>query len=164
MDGHTGCEISDLDKVATPFVVKERLQTFWALQLMTERLELTDAGRKYLGIIRVIESLRRGENVEKERVQREQDKYQRLLKILWLRGTSEILQYLADHGKSQYSELKPFASTYTLNTRLGQLLEYGILEHHFEKTKRTKEWYEITEKGRKVLESMKVLKNAVEGE
>ncbi len=60
VDGHKECEISDLEKVATPFVVKERLQTFWALQLMTERLELTDAGRKYLGMIRVIESLMEG--------------------------------------------------------------------------------------------------------
>ncbi len=57
VDGHTGCEISDLEKVATPFVVEKRLQTFWALQLMTERLELTDEGRKYLDMIRKIEGL-----------------------------------------------------------------------------------------------------------
>ncbi len=57
VDSHKKCEISDLEKIATPFVVKERLQTFWALQLMTEGLELTDAGRKYLGMIRTIESL-----------------------------------------------------------------------------------------------------------
>ncbi len=61
MDSHKECEISDLERIATPFVVKERLQTFRALQLMTEGLELTDAGRKYLGMIRVIESLDEGE-------------------------------------------------------------------------------------------------------
>ncbi len=61
VDGHPACEISDLERIATPFVVEKRLQTFRALQLMTERLELTDAGRKYLGIIRVIESLDKGE-------------------------------------------------------------------------------------------------------
>ncbi len=60
VNNNPACEISDLEKVATPFVVEKRLQTFRALQLMTERLELTDAGRKYLGIIRVIESLNEG--------------------------------------------------------------------------------------------------------
>ncbi len=60
VDGHAGCEVSDLERIATPFVVEKRLQTFRALQLMTERLELTDEGRKYLGIIRVIESLDKG--------------------------------------------------------------------------------------------------------
>ncbi len=92
----------------------------------------------------------------------EQDKSEqnlRLLKILWLKGTFGILQYLVDHGKSQYRDLEPLASTYTLSTRLGQLLEYGLIEHHFEKEERRTEWYEITEKGRKVLESMKIFKN-----
>ncbi len=94
----------------------------------------------------------------------EQNEDSRLLKILWQKGTFEILQYLVDHEKSQYRDLEPLASTYTLSTRLGQLLEYRLIEHYFEKTERRKEWYEITEKGRKVLESMKVLKNAVKGE
>ncbi len=102
--------------------------------------------------------------MESERDKSEQDEDLRFLKILWLKGTSEILQYLVDHGKSQYSDLEPLASTYTLSTRLGQLLEYGVVEHHFEKTKTRKEWYEITEKGRKVLESMKILKKSVKRE
>ncbi len=94
----------------------------------------------------------------------EQGEDLRFLKILWLKGTAEILQYLVDHEKSQYRDLEPLASTYTLSTRLGQLLECGLIEHYFEKTERRKEWYQITEKGRKVLESMKVLKDAVKGE
>ncbi len=60
VDSHPACEISDLERIATPFVVEKRLQTFRALQLMTEELELTDEGRKYLGMIRVIESLNEG--------------------------------------------------------------------------------------------------------
>ncbi len=60
VDSHKECEISDLERIATPFVVEKRLQTFRALRLMTERLELTDAGRKYLGMIRTIESLNEG--------------------------------------------------------------------------------------------------------
>ncbi len=60
VDSHPACEISDLERIATPFVVGKRLQTFRALQLMTERLELTDEGRKYLGMMRAIESLNEG--------------------------------------------------------------------------------------------------------
>ncbi len=102
--------------------------------------------------------------MESEQDKSEQNEDSRLLKILWLKGTFGILHYLADHGKSQYRDLEPLVSSYTLTHRLGQLLEYGFVEHHFEKTKTRKEWYEITEKGRKVLESMKILKNAVKGE
>ncbi len=44
-----------------------------------------------------------------------------------------------------------YANVPTLNTRLKQLLEFNLITHHLEKKELRKEWYEITEKGRKVL-------------
>lgn len=40
----------------------------------------------------------------------------------------------------------------TLNKRVKQLLDFNLISHHLEKKDVRKEWYEITEKGKKTLE------------
>ncbi len=58
LDGHPGCRKRDLQAVARPSTVSKRLHTFLTLGLITEELELTNEGRKYLGTIREIETIK----------------------------------------------------------------------------------------------------------
>ena len=75
-----------------------------------------------------------------------------ILKILGKKGTISILEFLNQHDKVQYSQMRQFADTHTLNTRTRELLKYELVEHHLEREKTRKEWYEITEKGKNILQ------------
>ncbi len=87
-----------------------------------------------------------------------------IIKILGSRGTREILQYLNTHGKGRYINFKGFAATFTLNTRLRELMKLGLIEHHVIRIERKREWYTITEKGKKVLEYMEKIIEVVKEE
>ncbi len=78
-------------------------------------------------------------------------------KILHLEATYKILDYLNDHGNCHHKDLKHLTSTFTLSHRLNDLLKYTLIEHHFEKEEKRKEWYTITERGRRALELLKRL-------
>jgi len=80
----------------------------------------------------------------------------KVLNVFGKKGTMQILEFL-DHGKVSYLQLQQFINTHTLNTRLRELLNYGLVQHHLERFEKRTEWYEITEKGRKVLYSLKEL-------
>ncbi len=77
----------------------------------------------------------------------------RILRLLGLRGTITILRYLNEHSTAQYHQFNQFIETSTLNERLRQLLHFKFINHYFVKEGviKRKEWYELTEKGRKVL-------------
>ncbi|MGD2249266.1 MAG: winged helix-turn-helix transcriptional regulator [Candidatus Methanofastidiosia archaeon] len=80
-----------------------------------------------------------------------------LLRILGMKATVDILEYVDKHGTAQYKDLQDFVSTHTLNARLQDLREFNLLEHHFVREDTRKEWYESTEKGKKVLEWISAL-------
>ncbi len=82
------------------------------------------------------------------------EKARELLKIVGQTSTVEILTYLREHSTAQYRELDAFANTRTLNVRLIQLIRHGLIEHNYQRSISRKEWYTITEKGKKVLEHM----------
>lgn len=75
-----------------------------------------------------------------------------LLKIIGQASTVEILTYLHDHNTAKHQDLNTFTNTHTLNTRLIQLITHGLIEHNYERHIPRKEWYTLTEKGKKVLE------------
>ena len=88
---------------------------------------------------------------------KKQDKREKdFLKLLGLSGTIDILFYLNKHGQGQYENFNSLVSISTLNKRLSQLLEFGLISHHSTRED-AEEWYEITEKGRKVVEHLKRL-------
>ena len=84
------------------------------------------------------------------------------LKMICGTGSLGILKYIEKKGRAQYKDLKPFASTNTLNTRLRQLLSHGLIKHNITKTGKRKEWYELTEKGKSVFRSLRELQDCVE--
>ncbi len=73
------------------------------------------------------------------------------LKLLGASGTWQIIEFIGQHGRAQYSQMRKFLNTNTLNTRLRQLLIFDLVCHHMERVETRKEWYELTEKGKKVL-------------
>ena len=81
-------------------------------------------------------------------------KEREVLKLLGLVGTWEILTYLCDHDTGSYRHFRACISDSTLNKRLNQLLRSGLIEHHLTREKSKKEWYEITERGRKFTKLM----------
>lgn len=84
-------------------------------------------------------------------------KEEKILKLIGSAGTKFILDYLNTHTDVQYKELNKTIPAHTLNTRLRELLRFKLIEHHFEKKEKRREWYNITERGKKVLEIMRKL-------
>jgi len=78
----------------------------------------------------------------------------RILKLLGSRGTIPIFRYLNEHSTAQYYHFNQFIETSTLNKWLRQLLHFNLINHYFMKEGviKRKEWYELTEKGRTVLQ------------
>jgi len=76
----------------------------------------------------------------------------RIFELFGLKGTIIILRYLNEHGAVQYKHFNEFVVTATLNDRLRQLLEFNLIQHNFTKKDLRKEWYELTEKGKKILQ------------
>ena len=87
------------------------------------------------------------------------ERERRILKLVGLRGTLDILRHLDQHGTGQYMDFIQYANVPTLNARLKQLLDFNLITHHLEKKELRKEWYEITERGRKVLQSLEGIIN-----
>ena len=83
-------------------------------------------------------------------------KEKEFFKLLGLSGAKDILFYLNKHDQGQYENFNFLVSTSTLNTRLSQLLEFGLISHHLTRED-AEEWYEITDTGRKVVEHLKRL-------
>lgn len=70
-----------------------------------------------------------------------------VLKVFGAKGTKLVLESLNQHGKGQYKEMGEFMNLGTLNYRLNELLDLGLVSHHLERKPKKTEWYEITEKG-----------------
>ena len=81
----------------------------------------------------------------------EKKKEESFLKMLGLKATKDILEYLEGHDTAQYKELQQFVNTHTLNTRMRELLDFKLVQHHLVREDVRKEWYEPTEKGKKIL-------------
>ena len=92
-------------------------------------------------------------NIEKMEIQ------EAFFKLLGSKATVRILQYLSTEEKVKYKDLQQFVNTHTLNVRIKDLLNHGLIEHHFTKGEIRKEWYELTEKGKNVNE---LLNNLIE--
>jgi len=84
------------------------------------------------------------------------------LKVLGSKYTKNILEYIDEHGKGQYSEFREFANSHILNVRLRQLLKFKLIQHCMVRKRLKKEWYELTERGRMVLQFMEEQVNLIE--
>ena len=93
----------------------------------------------------------------------EQEK-EEFLKMIGLKGTMPILHYLNEKGEAQYTDLMKLINVVSLNTRLKQLLHFRLIQHNMERLELRREWYTVTEKGRKVLNYLNEVLQVMDGE
>ena len=79
------------------------------------------------------------------------DEKEDLLKLAVSEDTIDILRYLNEHGTWQYKDFTEFVDVGTLQDRINRLLKFNLITHRSEDGT---EQYELTEKGRKVLQIM----------
>lgn len=77
-------------------------------------------------------------------------KEKEVLDKLGKKASVDILRFVVEHGKGRYKDFQPFGSTYTINARIKDLTQLDLIQHKFVKEEVRKEWYESTERGRKV--------------
>ncbi len=81
-----------------------------------------------------------------------------LFKLLSFTGTLDILFRLKEHGRTSYIEFNVDISVYSMNRRLHELIQAGLIKHYLKRNKKRKEWYELTEKGEKLLRCIERIK------
>ena len=70
-------------------------------------------------------------------------------------GTVEILKKINEKERCRYTDLTFIVSYSTLNTRLLQLTDFGLVRHHIKRNGgKREEWYGVTEMGKKVLKAL----------
>lgn len=75
--------------------------------------------------------------------------HKRRLRILAGRvATREILDTIVNTGRVHYKDLAEFASVSSINQRLRELENYGLIEHHMTREEKREEWYTPTEAGK----------------
>ena len=79
------------------------------------------------------------------------------IKMLGSKATRSILTFLDKEKKARYKQFQEFVNTHTLNTRLKELMEYDLIQHHMVREETRKEWYEATERGQKALQLLNEL-------
>lgn len=90
------------------------------------------------------------------------EKKKDLFAILGRKATKEILELLEEHGTAQYKEFKQIATPFTVNTILRNLEDLNLIQHFCERENERREWYEPTEKGRKVVQCLRELEKLIE--
>lgn len=153
LDLHGKVQYKDLMPVISVHTLNSRLHDFLDLKIVEhhmERLEmrrewyeLTDKGRK---VVQFLKDIAQTGTPEKD-----------TLYIVSQAYAKEVLEFIDERGKAQYKELLKFVTAHTLNKRLSELSGLDCIEHHFERTPLRKEWYELTERGRKVLSLLRGL-------
>ena len=86
------------------------------------------------------------------------EREEEFLKLIGSKGTIDILRYLNKHKTGQYKDLIELVNEVTLYNRVKQLLKFSLIVHHLDKKDVRREWYEITEKGKRVLQILGTLK------
>ena len=92
-----------------------------------------------------------------------EDELGEFFSVLGLQGTRGILNSIKD-GKDQYKNFTLYASEATINMRIKQLIALGLIEHHLLRgTGKRREWYTLTDKGKRVLKVTTELEEAFKG-
>jgi len=88
----------------------------------------------------------------------EKEREEKILRLLGLKGTITILRYLDEHNTAQYKHLNELMNVNVLNKRVNQLTKFNLICHHADPKDLRRKWYELTEKGEKILQ---ILENMI---
>ncbi len=86
------------------------------------------------------------------------EEQRKLFEFLGCKGTLDILFRLREHGRTRYIEFNVNISVYSMNRRLRELIKAELIKHYLKRNKKRKEWYELTEKGEKLLRCIERIK------
>jgi DNA-binding HxlR family transcriptional regulator len=92
----------------------------------------------------------------------EKEREEELLGLIGAKYTKDIMEYLETFKKAHYMDMAALMSTGTLNKRIIRLIRFKLIRHHLERRGKRIEWYEITEKGRRFLQSLRDIISLVE--
>jgi predicted transcriptional regulator len=93
-----------------------------------------------------------------------EDELGEFFSVLGFVGTRGILKSIGE-GKDQYMDFTLYASKSTIDVRTKQLIALGLIEHHLLRgTGKRREWYTLTERGKRVLKATTELERAFQGE
>lgn len=84
-------------------------------------------------------------------------------KVLGLTATVDILKSI-EQGRGQYKDFLQIAGVAIINRRIRQLIDLKIIEHHFEREHKRREWYTLTKKGKRVVKAINRLEEAFQKE
>ncbi len=101
--------------------------------------EITEKGRTVLKYLQDIADL-------------EPEKKEQFLKLLGAKHTKAILGFINEHGKTRHMDMMDSFNPTIITLTLRSLLIFGLIQYTMEKIEKRKEWYEITEKGKTVLQ------------
>jgi DNA-binding PadR family transcriptional regulator len=101
--------------------------------------EITEKGRTILTYLQEIAAL-------------EPERTDRFLKLLGAKHTKSMLTIISEHGKTRHMVLMEFFNPTIINITLRRLIIFGLIKYTMEKIEKRREWYEITDKGKKVLQ------------
>ena len=77
-------------------------------------------------------------------------------RVLELKATREMLLSIYE-GKNQNKHFRAFGANSTINERTKQLINLGIIEHHLIRDFKRREYYTLTEKGKRIVETFFLL-------
>lgn len=159
LDSHGESRYKDLMGIQNPYLLNTSLFPFLKLGLVDHHLEklevrkewyeLTEKGRTILEILRNMGKI----------MGTEEEVFFRLLSQSY---TKEVLEFINERGKVRYKDCLTSFNSYTLNMRLRDLCSHKLVEHHIKNVDTRREWYQITEEGRKVVRAMKALREELD--
>jgi len=97
-----------------------------------------------------------GRNTDRET---EDQDIKEFFRVLGLTATVDVLKSI-QKGESQYMDFVKFMSTGTINSRIRQFINLGIIKHHFGRERKRKEWYTLTKKGKRIVKAVIKLEKA----
>ncbi|MBU7028044.1 MAG: hypothetical protein HXS48_14005 [Theionarchaea archaeon] len=77
--------------------------------------------------------------------------------VLGRRSTKKILEFLDSHDNVQLDNLTRFATPFALKRLLQELMEFNLIKCCVQMDDEKKVWYELTEKGAKILHALREL-------
>ncbi|MBU7025659.1 MAG: hypothetical protein HXS48_01860 [Theionarchaea archaeon] len=77
--------------------------------------------------------------------------------VLGRSSTKKILEFLNSHDNVQLDDLTQFATSFALKRLFQELMKFNLIKCHVQMDNEKKVWYELTEKGTKILQALREL-------
>ncbi len=81
--------------------------------------------------------------------------------VLGRSSTKKILEFLDSHKNVQLDDLTQFATLFTLKRLFQELMEFNLIKCYIQMDNEEKVWYQLTEKGTKILHALRELERIV---